>query len=277
MITNMKKIIYYLLITIIVNSYSYSQERDSLIQLYPGMGDTLDLIDREIFELYRDFEDYKYAQLFLRDNKFFVSKIYSNYGKVRDKVLVEDISEFKDLQMKLYQIILDNEEKFQSPSNASILLDNGNGYNGKLEMFSKKYLYFNSDIDYLTENSSPFKFKTLVTKVDSLRIQAKKPNLLPYVGYGALSGAAIGVAIGVYWANNYENLYEGHDKYLIGISGLVVAGIGAFIGYIINTSVPKDFISIKINSTNDLINLKDYAPYYFNYRKSLEESYMELE
>ncbi|MBE0538751.1 MAG: hypothetical protein IH620_03490, partial [Ignavibacterium sp.] len=258
----MKKIIYYLLITIIVNSYSYSQERDSLIQLYPGMGDTLDFIDREIFNLYQDVDEYKYAQLFLRDNKFFVSKIYSNYGKVRDKVLVEDISEFKDLQMKLYQIILDNEKKFQSPSNASILLDNCNSYNGKLEMFSKKYLYFNSEMDYLTGNSSPFRFKTSLQKVDSLRIQAKKPDLLPYVAYGALGGAIIGVAIGVYWANNYENLREGYDKYMIGISGLIAAGIGAFVGYIINTSVPKDFISIKINSTNDLINLKDYAPYY---------------
>ena len=267
-----------LLYTIIILSIDVqSQQRDSLIQLYAGMGDTLDFIDREIFELYRDFDDYKYAQLFLRDNKFFISKIYSQYGKVRDKVLVEDISKFKDLQMKLYQIILDNEKKFQSPLNASVFITDGHNYNGKLEMFSKKFLYFNSEIDYLTGNSSPFKFKTPLQKIDSLRIQAKKPNLLPYVGYGALGGAAIGVVIGVYWANNYENLYEGHDKYLIGISGLVGAGIGAFVGYIINTAVPKDFISIKINSTKDLINLKDYAPYYFNYRKSLEESYMELE
>ena len=273
----MKNILLTLIILFFFISEFRPQERDSLIQLYAGMGDTLDFIDREIFELYRDFDDYKYAQLFLRDNKFFVSKIYSKYGKVRDKVLVEDISEFKDLQMKLYQIILDNEKKYQSPLNASVFIVNGHNYNGKLEMFSKKYLYFNSEIDYLTGDSSPFKFKTPLQKIDSLRIQAKKPNLLPYVGYGALGGAAIGVAIGVYWASNYENLYEGHDKYLIGISGLVGAGIGAFVGYIIYTAVPKDFISIKINSTNDLINLKDYAPYYFNYRKSLEESYMELE
>lgn len=271
-----KFILHSICLIFILSLNSLAQERDSLIQLYPGMGDKLDYIDREIFELYQDFDDYKYAQLFLRDNKFFVSKIYSDYGKVRDKVLVEDISKLKDLQMKLYQIILDNERKFQSPLNASVFTDNGQNYNGKLEMFSKKYLYFNSEMDYLTGNSSPFRFKTSLQKIDSLKLQAKKPNLLPYVGYGALSGAAIGIAIGVYWANNYENLYEGHDKYLIGISGLVVAGIGAFIGYIINTSVPKDFISIKINSTNDLINLRDYAPYYFNYRKSLEESYVEL-
>ena len=265
------------LIVTIGSINSQIMEKDSLIQLYPGMGDTLDLIDREIFELYKDFDDYKYAQLFLRDNKFFISKIYSQYGKVRDKVLVEDISEFKDLQIKLYQIILDNEKKFQSPLNTSVFIVDGHNYNCKLEMFSKKYLYFNSEIDYLTGNSSAFRFKTPLQKVDSLRIQAQKPNLLPYVGYGGLGGAAIGVLIGVYWANNYENLYEGHDKYLIGISGLAGAGIGAFVGYIVNTIVPKDFISIKINSTNDLIYLKDYAPYYFNYRKSLEESYVELE
>lgn len=272
-----KFILYSICLIFILSLNSLAQESDSLIQLYPGMGDTLDFIDREIFELYRDFDDYKYAQLYLRDNKLFVSKIYSKYGKVRDKVLVEDISEFEDSQMKLYQIILDNEKKFQSPLNASVFIDNGHNYNGKLEMFSKKFLYFNSEMDYLTGDSSPFKFKTQLQKVDSLRIQAKKPNLLPYIGYGALGGAAIGAVIGVYWANNYENLYEDHDKYLIGISSLVGAVIGVFVGYIINTTAPLEFITIRFTSPNDILKLKDYSPYYFNYRKSLEESYVELE
>jgi hypothetical protein len=113
--------------------------------------------------------------------------------------------------------------------------------------------------------------------VDSLKIQGLKPNIIPYIGYGALGGAAIGAVIGVYWANNYENLYEDHDKYLIGISSLVGAVIGVFVGYIINTTAPMEFITIRFNSPNDILKLKGYTPYYFNYRRSLEESYMELE
>ena len=270
----MKKIIIALMVTIIFSAISYSQQRDSLIQLYPGVGDTLDFIDREIFGLYRDFDDYKYAQLFLRDNKFFISKIYSKYGKVRNKVLVEDISKFKDLQMELYQIILENEKKFQSPLNASIFIDNGHNYNGKLEMFSKKFLYLNSDIDYITGISSPFKFKTLFQKVDSLRIQAKKPNLLPYVGYGSLIGAGLGAATGLLW--NKENLRVS-DITIVALATLIGWGTGALVGLVIGSTTPMEFITIRFNSPNDILKLKDFTPYYFNYRKSLEESYMELE
>ena len=62
-----------ILFTLSVNTQP--QNRDSLIQLYPGMGDKLDFIDREIFGLYPDVEGFEYAQLYSRDKNFFVSKI----------------------------------------------------------------------------------------------------------------------------------------------------------------------------------------------------------
>lgn len=271
-----KFILYSICLIFILSLNSLAQERDSLIQLYPGMGDTLDFIDRKIFDLYKDFDKFKYAQIYSRNNKFFVSKItHSKYGKARDKVLVEDISKFKELQMELDQIILENEKKFQSPLNASIFLHNGHSYTAKLEMFSKKYLYFNSDIDYLTGNSSPFRFKTSLKQVDSLKLQAKKPNLLPYVGYGSLIGAGIGALTGVILISSESWMVS--DGAILGGATLIGWGVGALIGLVIGSVTPTEFITIKFNSPNDILKLKNYSAYYFNYRKSLEESYVELE
>ena len=50
----MKKLIYMLLTFVLFISSAYSQERDSLIQLYPGIGDTICLFDREFFNLYSE-------------------------------------------------------------------------------------------------------------------------------------------------------------------------------------------------------------------------------
>ena len=85
----MKITIYILLIIVSCSQFLRSQQRDSLIQLYSGIGDTIDFIDREIFDLYPDIEGYKYAQLFNRDDEFLVSKIvYSNNTIRNDTTLV---------------------------------------------------------------------------------------------------------------------------------------------------------------------------------------------
>ena len=263
----------FILITLSVNTQP--QNRDSLIKLYPGMVDTLDLIDREIFEIYPDIEGFEFAQLYSRDKKFFVSKItFSTHYKSKDKVLIEDISVFKDLQMRLYQIILNNEKSFRSPLNASVYLNTGNNYDGKLEMFSKHYLYMNSDQNYLSADSSQLRFKTPFISVDSLKIQGLKPNLGPYLGYGALGGSILGFVIGYATFDDDWGLPK-ESKWLI--SAGIGAGIGFFLGWIIGEVVSPGIITLKINTPNDILKIKQYAPYYFNYRKSLEESYVELE
>ena len=270
----MKKLIYMLLTFIVFISFAYSQERDSLIQLYSGIGDTIDFIDREIFDLYPDIEGYKYAQLFSRDKKFLISNInYSNGGRLCDTILVEDISTFYNMRFQLSQFIVENDKKFESPPNASIFTDSDNIYNGKLEMFSKHFLFLNSDDDYLTGSSSPFRFKTPIVKVDSLTISYKR-DVFPYVGYGALCGFALGIIGGIATFNDDM----GADKE---VKWVVTGGIGALVGgllgWLIGESLPPDYINIKINSPNDVTKLKDYSAYYFQYDKTLEEKYVELE
>ncbi|MBE0571504.1 MAG: hypothetical protein IH618_08170 [Ignavibacteriaceae bacterium] len=250
-----------------------SQERDSLIQLYPGMGDTLDLFDREIFNLYQDVDEYKYAQLFSRDGEFLVSKItYLDDGILRDTLTIEDYHQLYFLRQNVSKIIMENDKKLNSPLDASVFTNTGAQYDGRFEMFSKKYLYLNSDFNYLTGNSSGLDFKTSFSHVDSIQI-AIEPNVGPYVGYGALGGFALGFIAGIATFNDDWALQKETKWTIFGAFGAVT---GFLLGWLIGESVPPDLVNIRFNTPNDVVKLKDYSAYYFQYNKTLEEGYLEL-
>jgi len=240
------------------------------------MGDTLDFVDREIFELYQDIEGYKYAQLFLRDKKYLVSKItYLNNGILSDTVLIDDISKFSELNYNLSRFEIENDKKFESPLDASVFTNAGNNYDGKLEMFSKRHLFLYSDLNYLTGNSSPFNYKVPVSRTDSLMISVK-PSLGPYIGYGALGGVGLGLAAALFWINT-ANLREGYEIYVVGTTTLVGAAVGVLVGWIIGETVPPDIINIQFNMPYDITKLRNHSAYYFRYEDSLEQRYIEIE
>lgn len=71
----MKNLIFVLIVVILLSVQVNSQEQDSLIQLYPGLGDTLEFFDREYFQLFQNIEGFEYAVFYIRDNKELVSKV----------------------------------------------------------------------------------------------------------------------------------------------------------------------------------------------------------
>ncbi len=272
----MKNFLYIIVILVFVSSAQFPQERDSLIQLYSGIGDTIDFVDREIFGFYPDIDGYKYSQLFERDRKYLVSKItYLDDGVLRDTVIIEDFSQLFFLRQNLSKFKLENDKKFESPFNVSVFTKAGNNYDGKLEMFSKSYLFLYSDLDYIFNRSSRFN-KIPFLRIDSLIIQGFKPNVGPYIGYGALAGSVLGLGIGLYWINT-ENFWEGYGIYIVGITTLIGAGVGALFGWVIGETLPPDIINVRFNSPYDVIKLKDYSAYYFQYDQLLEEKYVEIE
>ena len=270
----MKKIIYIFLTFTLFISSAHSQQKDSLIQLYSGIGDTIDFIDREMFELYPDVNGYKYAQLFKRDGEYLVSKIkYLNNGILEDTLLVYDFHQLYLLRQTLSKFISENDEKLDSPLDATLFTKSGNGYKGKLQLFSKKYLYLNSDFNYLTGNSSVFDYKTSFSQVDSIQI-ALKSDAGPYTGYGALGGFALGLIAGIATFNDDWGAKK-EVKWLV--TGGIGAAVGGLLGWLIGETLPPDFVNIRFNTPDDVTKLKDYAAYYFQYDKSLEEKYVEVE
>jgi hypothetical protein len=270
----MKKIIYALLTFILFITITFSQNKDRLIQLYSGIGDTLDYIDKEIFDLYPDIEGYKYAQLFNRDDEFLVSNItYVIDGLIRDTLLINDFHQLYLLRQTLSKFISENDKKLDSPLNAILFTKSGNSYNGKLQLFCKKYLYLSSDFNYLTENSSGFDYKTPFSHVDSIQI-AIKSNVGAYAGYGALGGFALGFIAGIATFNDDWGAKK-EVKWLV--TGAIGAGTGFLIGWLIGELMPPDFVNIRFNTPYDVTKLKDYSAYYFQYNKAIEDKYVELD
>ena len=203
-----------------------------------------------------------------------MSKItYLDDGILRDTLIIEDYHQLYFLRQNVSKILMENDNKLKSPSDASMFTNTGAKYDGKFEMFSKKYLYLNSDFNYLNANSSGFDYKIPFSLVDSIQI-AVKSNDGPYVEYGALGGFVLGLIAGI--ANFNDD--AGADKEIKWvITGGIGAIVGGLLGWLIGESLPPDIVNIRFNTPDDVIKLKDYSAYYFQYNKALEEKYVELE
>ncbi len=269
----MKSIIYTLICLTILVSSLFPQDKDSLIQLYKGMGYKIEYIDREIFNIYQEIEGFEYVQLFLRDKKSLVSKIRLSKNEIfSDTAIVEDISRLNELHLELTKFKMENDEKFANPPDASVFTNAGNNYDGKLEMFSKGHLFLYSDLNYLSGNSSPFNFKIRVTSLDSLMVSVKQ-SVGQYVGYGAGAGFLIGFIAGY---ASFDDDWGAKKEVKWLISSGIGAGIGLLLGLLISESIPPDMVTINFNSPYDVIKLSDHSAYYFGYDKTLEEKYIEM-
>ena len=269
----MKKIIYILLTATLLSSYSYSysQERDSLIQLYPGMGDTLDLFDRDYFSLLQNINGFEKATFYIRNQKFLVTKVVFRYnGILYDTTAVQNIIVLQGERSKIEQSLLDNDKQYYSQREVIILTKDGRTISGKLDMFSKENLYLSSTKNLHAEESTERNSLIPATKLEKITFESES-NVLTSVGWGALAGAALGGTMAL--ASGDDELAQG----LFLIAGAFFTVVGGAIGYFIGMSGSEDDVVIRINNQFDLLKLKNYAKYYFGYNKSVEELYREIE
>ena len=254
-----------------------AQQQDSLIQLYHGMGDTLDYMDREMIGLYLEIEGFKYAQLFNRNKKFLVSKInYVNIDGIENVFTkIEDYIKLAEIRNQIYQVQKENIDK--KPISATIRMITGNSCMGKLKMFSKRHLYLDVNEYPENEGTNNSKYKIPIKRIDFITIKQEKgfEKNLPYIGYSMLGGGALGFVIGLS-NDDYWDMLSPFERG--GITGLIGLGIGAFVGIIIGEIVEEPFIDMTItfNSANDILKLKEYSAYYFQQDKSVEEKYVEI-
>ena len=101
----MKSIIYILISFTINVSILFPQEQDSLVQLYPGLGDTLDLFNRDYFEMFQNIDGFEYAVFYIRDNEYLVSKVtYSTKESFKDTTFIQRLSALDDARTNIEQI-----------------------------------------------------------------------------------------------------------------------------------------------------------------------------
>lgn len=267
----MKKLLCTLTVTVIVlitQINSFAQTRDSLIQLYPGIGDTIYLIDREYFELFQNVDGFEYAVFYIRDNKELISKVTSKLERVnKDTLFIQNISVLENVRLKIKKIDGENNKKLESPREVIVFAKDENQYKGLLEMFSKENLYL------ISAEQSDYRYKIPISNVERIVLPGES-NVLSTLGIGALIGAGVGALIG---------LAASDDGGFITKEGQVAAGgiffglIGAIIGLVSGLVSSESDLEIHIKKDSDILMLKNIAYYYFIYNETREKKYVEIQ
>lgn len=250
----MKKIIYLLLITDIFCCYSYSQEKDSLIQLYPGLGDTVDLFDRNYFELFQDIDGFEKVVFYIRNNDQLVSEVsFLSENTLNDTTLIRPISELIIIRDRIGLLELQSNKRMNWPEEFIILTEDGNEYEADLLMFSKDFLYFESDNNYIANSYSDFKFKLPISNVNKLTISEN--NVPGSLAWGAGVGLAIGLISTAAISGEQSNVVSSGDVAAVSLGAFVL--VGSLIGLIIGLASSSDDEIIYLNFREDVYNLKN--------------------
>ncbi len=279
----MKKFEYILIllcIIFILQTNSLAQEKDSLILLYPGIGDTLKSFDRYYFELYPQFDGFEFAVFYTRDNEFLVSKVIHIENGIRaDTSFVLPLSALSRMRSRMDLLDIENHKKVESPREVIITVKSEEKYKnikykGELKMFSKDYLYlFSEDNGVKSTKNNSYKIK--IADVDSIIILGES-KVLSSIGLGALYGLVIGGVIGFASGDDTRGFirFSAGEK-AIGLGGFF-GFIGGIVGLIVGLVSSTDDELIEYNSQEELFRLNDYAEYYFIYDKVIENSYAEI-
>jgi hypothetical protein len=268
-----KKIIYIIICLLFFTQQFLSQEKDSLIQLYSGLGDTLDRFDRDYFELLQNIEGFKSATFYIRDNKYLVSNVvFIDNGNLYDTISIQNISALQEARSKIGQSLLENETKYNSPREVIISTRNGKTFSGNLDMFSKDNLYLSSIQDFQTGESTDQNFLIPVFEIDTITFVGES-NVLSSMGWGALIGFALGVTIGFVSGSDSGESLSFPAPAKAGLAGGGLGLIGGIIGLIFGLTSSADDEVFRVESQSDVLKLKDYAKYHLRYDEAIEQEY----
>ena len=232
-----------------------AQGSDSLIQLYPEFGDAIEKLDKEYYGIFIEYDDFDKAEFYIRDNKYFVTKIKSfRQSSLYDAILVQNLSSLDSLRSIISEAEMIDEQS-DLKSEVVVITKTGDRYEGELEMFSKKYLYLYSDKSISTGGISHLRVKIPVSNVEGVILPGDSYTLAG-MGFGALAGLLVGIGFAAS-AESRQIWYYDSKMLVAGFFVVLGAGIGALIGLFASTSDD----TIEIGSTNSLIQLKELCRY----------------
>ena len=258
----MKIITCLLLIAIQASSIIWSQSIDSLIQLYPGLGDTVDHFDRNYFELFQNIEGFEQAVFYIRNNQRLVSKVtYSKNDKTRDTTFIQQLSVLNNVRKNIAETEKENELKSDMENEAIVILKDERTIKGNLSLFNKNNLYIVSENK--TNNLHSDHLRIPLIKVDQIKILGSS-RTLSYGGLGAVVGLLLLPVNALVGGWVYVSMWV-FNPISCGVIGLVVGAI---------SSRYEDIYIIETNY--DILELKDEVKYYFRYDETLEEQYVEI-
>ena len=267
----MKK--YFISVIVILNTIPAHSilAQDKLIKLNPEIKDTIDLFERDYYNLYPNIKDFYYAMIYLNSDSTTVTKIVcrNDEGLVRDTVITNSADYVGNQKTYIRQINLDRLENYESDDVITATKLDGNQVMGKLLAVQDSSFILVPDT---ISDAGTLTFLQTYTKLDAKEVERIfiDFDVWPRVNTGALLGTFIGCISGAFIGINnqvaisYEEtgwIYSKEEADVInglagGLIGLAIgAGIGAGFGYLLS---PADE-TIEINSASDFEKLKEYV------------------
>ena len=258
-----KTFFFFIKILIISCSFTlFAQQADSLIELVPGIGKRIGIVDKEYYGLFPRFKSFEKAELFIRDHKQLISKIsYFELNQIIDTTLIQSIFVLDSLRSQINQIQEEYDNKFTSPVEVKVVTVSGDKYEGKLEMFSKRYLYLFSDKSIVTGGTSHLRVKIPISDIEAVVVPGQS-NVLLGIGIGALVGAVVGLAIGLSSAKDEKacifTIKKEHQAICLSAFTGVIGSLAGLLFGVVSSSGDE---VLGISRISDIIKLKEYAKY----------------
>jgi len=265
----MKK--YFLSVIVIINTILAHSilAQDKLIKLSPEIKDTIDLFEREYYNLYPGIEDFYYAMIYLKSDSTTVTKIIcrNDEGLVRDSVITNNADYVGNLKTSIRQINLDRLENYESNDKIAVTKLDGNQLVGKLLAVQ------DSSFIIVPEEISEVGTLTFLESYTKLKVQDIQSVLIDFgywsdVGNAASIGVGVGIASGFVIGflqpisqngNSMLGDTESIEKFGNGLLGsLIGMGIGGAVGFGIGLILATPDETIEVNSASDIEQLKGY-------------------
>lgn len=272
---------YILLIQILLSGTILSQKVDSLIQVYPGIGDTLNFFNRTYIGLYPEVKNFNYAVFYIRDNDSLVTNIYSSTeDSTIELVRIQNKSSLDSISSIIYAIDFINKQLLLNTNDIYLLTKSGTWLEGQLEMFDSKYIYVFAN-NVTADHIGYMRYRIPVSEINQLTIEGTS-NTLAGMCIGSAAGGVIGAI--TYAAirkndnsNSLKNCTSNFNNAAEASAACVGIALGGFlIGTLIGSSQSTDDRDIIFDTEMDVLKLSSYSYYVLDKEKLDETKYYDI-
>ena len=260
-------IINLILLLIVLNTGINSQVRDSLIEIYPGIGYSMDRseLDKTSMLNLKRFTTFQEAKFFIRNDSLLVINItyLDAEGTTKDTTVITRSSIISNIRVSLHQKSVDEVKNLKDVPEIILTTTTGERHKGKIENadhYSVTVVINEDNFGYTTTDKEIFKETFLKTELKKVIIPGESnvsDGLMIGLGVGVVTGVILGAAEGDD-PPGFLSLSAGSKAYL---AGILLGSIGTVAGLVLGIITSTSDNEIIINEDYDLTELNKYALY----------------
>ena len=257
-----------------------AQSVDSLIQIYPGIGDSLNSFDRAYLGLFPEVEVFEYAMFYIRNDEKLVTKIYlSNQYSSAGLILIQNVTARDSLYSIIEKSDLENIQLVSSSWwDAKIKTKDDNIIEGELIMFDCNYVYVIAE-NVRADHIGEMPYRIPVSQISKI-FQEENSNTFQGICVGGILGTVIGLAVGFAIGQSVDRSkpfpqFEAAGRLLMAL--IVGAFTGTAVGGIIGHSSSTKGEYFSFESDNDVLKLKGRIAYIIDKGLLKKQKYYDIQ